>query len=302
MNHICKRVFAFCLILFIFFSIALSAYAFPEPTEDFYVADYADVISTSTEDMIIRQNDLLYDQTGAQIVVVTVRYLESGYYADEYAVKLFNDWGVGDAERNNGILILLVTEEGKGWVTQGSGIKSKLTNDDINYMLDKYFWKKFDNGDYDGAVESLFEELIEWYEDTYNFTLGDSSYVDTTSPSSSSSNSKFYIKVAIVIILVIIFTSTGNVSNRRRRSGYNFWVPPPRTWHNHPPHSFNNHRNSSFTHGSKSGGGFGSGFNSSPRSGGGGFSSGSRSSGGGFSGGSRGGGGGRSGGGGAGRR
>lgn len=290
MNHICKRVFALSLTLLIIFSIAISAYAFHEPTEDFYVADYADVLSSSTEDMIIQQNDLLYEQTGAQIVVVTVRYLESGYYADEYAVKLFNDWGVGDAERNNGILILLVTEEGKGWVTQGSGIKNKLTNDDINYMLDKYFWKKFDNGDYDGAVEKLFEELIEWYEDTYNFTLGDSTYVDTTPQSSTASNSKFYIKVAIVIILVILFTSTGNVSSRRRRSGYNFWVPPPRTWHNHPPHGFNNHRNNSFTSGTRPGSGFG-----------GGFTGGSRSSGG-FSGGSRGGGGGRSGGGGAGRR
>lgn len=280
MKHICKRIFALSLLLLVLFSNIVSASAFPEPTEEFYVADYANVISSSTEDMIIRQNDMLYEQTGAQIVVVTVRYLEAGYYADEYAVKLFNDWGVGDASKNNGILLLLVTEEGKGWLTQGSGIKNNLSNDDIDFMLDKYFWKKFDKGDFDGAVETLFGELIEWYEDTYNFTLGDSSYVDTTpSTSTSSSSSRLLFKAAIIIILVIVFTSSGSGRRSNRRS---FWIPAAYLLHRHSSRNSSHYRNNNFT----SGGGFG----------------GSSRGGGGFGGGFRGGGGGHSGGGGAGRR
>lgn len=305
MKYTGKRIFFVLVALFVLLISITPALAFPEPTEDFYVADYAEVLNDATESTIIAQNDLLYAQTGAQIVVVTVRYLEDGYYADEYAVKLFNDWGVGDSEKNNGILLLLVTEEGKGWLTQGSGIEAYLTNDDVDMMLENYFWKKFDKGDFDGAVETLFAELIEWYEDTYNFTLGDEGYVDTTVSDTVYSAArifKFMFKLIIFIIIIVVIVSVNSRSrvHRRRTGGPVFWVPPPRIWHHSPTHRPPSHRpppnrppnsGSSFRSG---GGGFSSG-----RSG---FSSGGGRSGGGFSGGSRGGGGGRSGGGGAGRR
>ena len=312
MKHSVKRVFSALLVMFILLISTVSALAFPEPTEDFYVADYAEVLSDTTESMIISQNDLLYAQTGAQIVVVTVRYLEDGYYADEYAVKLFNDWGVGDAEKNNGILLLLVTEEGKGWLTQGSGIEHYLTNDDVDMMLENYFWKKFDKGDFDGAVDTLFSELVEWYEDTYKFNLGDESYVDTTGSDTDYSPrvSKFIFKLIIFVLIIAIIISINNKGRVRRTRTYtpNFWVPPPRTWHHTTTHRPPNYRpptGGSFRSGSSFNSGR-SGFSSGSRGGfsggrsGGGFSSGR--SGGGFSGGSRGGGGGRSGGGGAGRR
>jgi len=302
MKHIGKRVFSVFVAVFVLLISITPALAFPEPTEEFYVADYAEVLSDATENTIISQNDLLYAQTGAQIVIVTVRYLEDDYYADEYAVKLFNEWSVGDSEKNNGILLLLVTEEGKGWLTQGSGIEAYLTNDDVDMMLEKYFWKKFDNGDFDGAVNSIFTELIEWYEDTYNFTLGDESYVDTTPVDTgySSRVSKFMFKVIIFIIIIAVIASVTNKGRVRRRNTRTtgFWVPPPRTWHHTPTHRppiyRTTHRPPTHNSSSRSSSGFSSGSR-------GGFSGGGRS-GGGFSGGSRGGGGGRSGGGGAGRR
>ncbi len=305
MKYTGKRIFFVLVALLVLLVSITPALAFPEPTEDFYVADYAEVLSDATESAIISQNDLLYAQTGAQIVVVTVRYLEGDYYADEYAVKLFNDWGVGDSEKNNGILLLLVTEEGKGWLTQGSGIEAYLTNDDVDMMLENYFWKKFDKGDFDGAVETLFAELIEWYEDTYDFKLGDESYAEIPTVSADTGYSarivKFMFKLIIFVIIIVVIVSVNSKSrvNRRRSSGPSFWVPPPRIWHHSPTHRPPSHRppphrppnsGSSF----RSGGG---GFSSGSRSG---FSGGGRS--GGFSGGSRGGGGGRSGGGGAGRR
>ena len=240
MKHSIKRVFSVLVAMLILLLSTTSALAIPEPTEDFYVADYAEVLSDTTENMIISQNDLLYSQTGAQIVVVTVRYLEDGYYADEYAVKLFNDWGVGDSEKNNGILLLLVTEEGKGWLTQGSGIEAYLTNDDVDMMLENYFWKKFDKGDFDGAVETLFSELIEWYEDTYDFTLGDESYVDTTVSNIGTSWRvfKFLFKLIIFIIIIAVIISINKKGRVRRTRTHtpNFWVSPPRTWHHTHTH------------------------------------------------------------------
>ena len=88
-----------------------AALAVVEPTSVFYVADYADVLSSDTEDYIVQQNEALWEATGAQLVVVTVDFLD-GMYSDEYAAEIFHSWGIGDADANNGFLLLLSPGEG----------------------------------------------------------------------------------------------------------------------------------------------------------------------------------------------
>ena len=89
---------------------------------NFYVTDEAGVLSPETEKLICDYNGALeYQCKGAQIVVVAVNYLD-GRYADEYATELFNAWRVGDAEENNGMLLLLGVQENKAWLTMGRGI------------------------------------------------------------------------------------------------------------------------------------------------------------------------------------
>jgi len=64
-----------CLLMVYIPVIALAG-GVVEPTEDFYVADYANVLDDQTEDYIIAQNKGLEKRTGAQIVVVTVDFLD----------------------------------------------------------------------------------------------------------------------------------------------------------------------------------------------------------------------------------
>jgi uncharacterized protein len=81
-----------------------------KPTDQFYVADYADVIDSATEEYIVNQNEILYEKTGAQVVVVTVDFI-GGTDIEDYAYELFNNWGIGSSEKNNGVLILMVIGE-----------------------------------------------------------------------------------------------------------------------------------------------------------------------------------------------
>lgn len=270
-----------CLLLALLLSLLtlLPALAFVEPSGAFYVTDKAEVLTPNTENKIISQNELLEEETGAQIAVVTVTYLdEEDYHADEYAARLMKDWGVGDGEKKNGMLLLLVTEAGKAWLSTGDGINEALDNDQVGTLLSRWFWKKFDAGDYDGAVSDLFDRLIEWYEDYYDFRLGSGiQTAETGQQEERGGISPILLIVIIVIALISLF-----------RSGFfGIFTPRRRTW----------------------GFGPGSGYSrgSTYRSGGGGSyrsSGGSYRSGGSFSGGRShsGGGGGRSGGGGAGRR
>ncbi len=292
-------------------SLSAPALAFIAASEEFYVNDRAEVLSEDTEKTIIEQNRLLEEKTGAQVVVATVRYLE-GYYCDEYAVTLFNDWGVGDADKNNGMLLLLATEEKKAWLTQGSGIKKDFSSDYIDKLMDRYFWDDFDNKEYDKAVSNLFDEIIDWYEDEYDIKLTSSSAskkvskaaaegiqnaVDTVKTVAGGIG-KASIAVVVIVFAIILSIIFGGRSRRRRRNYFTNTPPlngvPPMHFNHRPTYGGRRTSSSSFRSGSS---GFSGRSSSSSRSFGGGHSS----FGGGHSGGHSGGGG-RSSGGGGGRR
>lgn len=257
-----------------------------EQSDSYYVADYANVLSPETEQEIIDANAKL-EQTchGAQIVVVTIDYLDSGYYADEYARILFNNWEVGPKDENNGMLLLLVTEEAKGWLVTGAGLTNKISNQEVNNLLDNYFWDYVDDGKYEKAVTSVFDRLLNWYEDEYDAGLtengGQNGYGPSGSyePSYRTGPSPFMMLILLIIVLSLLNSSARRV--RRRGGNVPWWVwwmmcndrgprgprgprggpPPP------PPGGFGGFGGGGGFHG---GGGFGGGIGH----GGGGFSGG----------------------------
>ena len=286
-----KKLFSFTLALFLCLSMSVSAFAVVDQSESFYVADYSNVLSNDTEQMIINYNGSLEQQCqGAQIVVVTVDYLD-GMYSDEYAYQLFNDWGVGSAEYNNGMLLLLAIQENKAWLAYGLGLNSLLDSDQVDSMLDKYFWKDFDRGNYDEAVTSLFNALLAWYDKQYDAEVvqsgtsvspGDGYYAGYSEPSLGERLS--HALGSIIRILVVIAVLSMLFGGGRRGRGGGSWLPWFLLFN-----SRNNNRRSSFWDddhrggprgpggfggGGFGGGGFGGGFGGGSGFGGGGFSGG----------------------------
>ena len=74
-----------------------------------YTYDEAGVLSDKTMEHIDAMNASLFAQTGAQIMVKTVNST-NGQDILEYAIDLGNQYGVGDAERNNGVVMVLALD------------------------------------------------------------------------------------------------------------------------------------------------------------------------------------------------
>lgn len=228
-----KRLLSFLSALVLLFALASPVYAVVSESSSFYCADYANVLSSETEQMIINYNGALESQcSGAQIVVVTVDYLD-GMYCDEYAYQLFNDWGVGSAKYNNGMLLLLAVEENKAWLATGLGLNSKLSSDDVDALLEKYFWNDFDNGKYDSAVTRLFTALLKWYDGVYGSNVSNAGKVTSTSTVSSSyqQNSRTSsvtsspLKGIIRLIILIIILRAIFGGKRGGGGGGSSWLP-----------------------------------------------------------------------------
>ena len=227
-----KRATAFLLTIILALSaMSAGALAVVEPTEDFYVADYANVLSDETEQLIINYNGALEQQCdGAQAVVVTVEYLD-GMYADEYATALFNEWGIGSSSSDNGVLLLLAVEENKFWMVQGLGIASAPTTDDINSILDNYLAQPFDAGDYDTAVTDAFMQILAWYDGYYsaNVIASNPEYQQAYEQQSSASRSSGVMSSIITVVIVLVFISMFTSRSRYRRTGgggffFPFWM------------------------------------------------------------------------------
>ena len=194
--------------------------------DDFYVHDEAGTLSESTRELILDVNGPLEQYcSGAQIVVVTINYLPDGYDSEQYANLLFRSWGVGSETENNGMLLLHVVREDRGWLVQGSGIESQFSTDDINDLLDTVFWPLSDAGEYDEAVARLIPQLVAVYSDIYdtNELYGGSSDISSTNTvidelwdnyRRQQLQSRLVLLAVIVIVLALLFV---NSMGRRRR-------------------------------------------------------------------------------------
>lgn len=151
----------YCLIqgLMMWLVITIPAFAIPEPTEQFFVNDYANVLSQETEDYIMETAPALDQQTGAQIVVLTVSTLE-GQDAFDYALAVGRGWGVGGEEKNNGLVLLLCPDEGEVWVSVGYGLEGALNDAKVGRYIDQYAIEDYQAGDFDHGTLELYKILL----------------------------------------------------------------------------------------------------------------------------------------------
>ena len=290
------------------------------PTDSTTVGDFAGVLSASTIQSIEQSNAALFDVTGGEFAIVSVQFMD-GMDGERYALQLFNDWGIGSDERNNGALLVFATADYtadgylKAWLTTGSGIDKALTPARVNQLLENYFYDDFDAGNYDAAVLALYGQVYSWYESHYaaDFTAAQHSgaapqaggnFAPAPQPQQGSSFDLGNLIFFLVLLLVVIslLDSRRYRRYRRRYMGPGLPTAPymyrPLFWGRSYTRTYYHHHPYHRPHGGFFGGPPRPG--NRPPSGGGGFGSFSgRPSGGGFSSGgsSRGSGAGRSGGG-----
>ena len=223
--HILRFVSALLLILVLAaspFTAAAALGGVIEQSDSFYVADYADVISADTEQYIIGKNADLEQLCGGQIVVATVDFLD-GMDIEDYAYKLFSDWKIGDADKKNGILLLLAIGEENYWCMQGKGLENSLTSGDIDDILWNYLEEDFAAGDYDAGVRSVFDELYDRIADIYGVSgqgAGASGTNGNESGYTAAADSfKKILKIVIIItlIIVVLFIISASSNGKRRR-------------------------------------------------------------------------------------
>jgi uncharacterized protein len=97
-------------------------------------------------------------QTTAQLTVVTVGSL-GGKTVESYAHELFNQWGIGRRDVNNGVLFLIAPNERRMRIEVGYGLEPLLTDSLCGEIRDAFIIPRFKARDYRGGIIAGTNEL-----------------------------------------------------------------------------------------------------------------------------------------------
>ena len=193
---------------------------FPSPTEYFYVNDFAEVISDSDEANMVSKAAALAEATTAQVVVITVDDLD-GKEAWEYAYEIGREWGVGDKEKDNGVVILLSVGDREIEIAVGYGLEGAIPDSKAGRIIDVYGLEYFKQDKFADGLIAVTDAVINEVYIEYGLEPA-AGYVNidnvTTEDSLSGSGGKVAISWLILIVLIIALSFFG-----RRGGGGGFF-------------------------------------------------------------------------------
>lgn len=137
-------------------SATLTAQSFPKPNG--YINDFADILDDNVEQEL---NTLVHDietRTTAEIAVATVRSLD-GMSVEEYANRMFKQWGIGKKGLDNGILVLVAPNERKMRIEVGYGLEPILPDGLAGEIINTQMTPRFKNGDYAGGIRGGIRQI-----------------------------------------------------------------------------------------------------------------------------------------------
>ncbi len=153
------------LFSILFVQLSFAQYDIPKKpslSEQTSVYDYADILSRSEKESLENKLVRYSDTTSTQIVIVTIESLK-GESIGVLTPRWAQEWGIGQADKDNGVLILLAESERKIWVSPGYGVDSKLTAGVLGELTRNVIIPEFKAGSYyrglDKGTDAIFEIL-----------------------------------------------------------------------------------------------------------------------------------------------
>ncbi len=132
-----KVLTASAVMFILFLSLSISAQTFPQP-QDRYVNDFAGFLDSAAVSELRGLLSAVEQNTTAEVVVVTLPTTEPET-PSQYRTELFNNWKIGNAANDNGLLILYAVKEKRIEVEVGYGLEGILPDSKVGSILDEFY-------------------------------------------------------------------------------------------------------------------------------------------------------------------
>ncbi len=206
---------ALAVFLVLFTNVAIAA-DLPKPTKNFFVNDFANVISNADEEKMQQQGEALFKECGAQVVVVTVKSL-NGEDLESYSLNLARSWRIGSDKNDDGILLLLAVDERKVRIEVGYGLEGALPDSKTGRILDTYGVDRFKKNDFSTGLAAVYDSLINEVYIEKGLDPADG-YTPVEDYSLTTKEKVIAYGIIALIVLAFIFTNRG-----KRKRGFVYY-------------------------------------------------------------------------------
>jgi uncharacterized protein len=124
------------------------------------VNDNAQILSENARKSLSETLKEQENKTTDQIVILTIPSLE-GESIEDYANRVFNEWKIGQKDKDNGILMLIVPDERKMRIEVGYGLESVMPDVLAGRIIRNIMAPSFREGDYDGGITKGAQAVID---------------------------------------------------------------------------------------------------------------------------------------------
>ncbi len=123
------------------------------------VVDNAEILSVDTRRRlteVLRQHE---KKSGNQIAVLTVPTIH-GESIEEYAVRVFEQWKLGQKGKDNGVLVVIVPQDRRMRIEVGYGLEGVVTDAQASRIIRNVMTPRFKAGDFNGGTVRGINALI----------------------------------------------------------------------------------------------------------------------------------------------
>jgi uncharacterized protein len=135
------------------------------------VTDAANLLDPALEARLTEKLDALEQATGHQLVVVTAPSL-GGRDVKPFTTDLFNAWGIGRAEQDDGVVLLVAPNERRARIEVGYGLEGRLTNAVSARIMQDEIIPHFRRGDLPGGIEAGVDALASRLQEPWSPSAG----------------------------------------------------------------------------------------------------------------------------------
>ena len=165
---ICKVFLCFALALLTVLSSTAPSYALdvkdvPNPRQEYggWVTDMVDMLSPRAEEQLNQMIGQLEAENGTEIAVVTVPETHPSSTPKAFSTELFNEWGIGKADQDNGVLFLVSQGDRRTEIETGYGIETVLPNAEVAHIIATQVTPSFKQGNFEAGIVDGTQALID---------------------------------------------------------------------------------------------------------------------------------------------
>lgn len=185
------------------------------PTVPRLVNDFAGMLSEQEANLLENKLKTYSDTTSTQIAIVTVPTI-GDYPVEEYGIRLARKWGIGNKEKDNGILILIAQKERKFDIETGYKVGQFVSDIDANRILREIVTPNFKEGKYYEGLDEATDKMI---------VLLSGGFMPNQKPEGLPWQAIFII-VLIIFFIIIRFSSKKGDFHTYSGTGHRGSIPP----------------------------------------------------------------------------